>query len=583
MAVISGMTFTTLGGKIKQLVSGPTTNTLLIIGTAQDGPLNTPVRIDDAVSAEKIFGPASYSNGYLDPVTGAESGKYAGSTLPIAIAQALAAGCTDVAVVRASGAKASLTLGSGSYLSGYARNPGRIYNQQSVTLGVSAGTYSFTITQPLAKGGNVTLTGDATSTSLGELINQVNGSFANKVIDLDDQNPTITQFLGLSVNSLAAQITGTATFTGGTNGCFARGETFGPENFTAAGSGLFGYALGLVDSVTGTFESIRNQRFAFDVAVLTGINVDDQVSNSNPTSTTILNSFADFIYACSTEIRPCHGVMSVRSHGLRDDNRIIDYINGNLNATSYGYWNQSAKWLKAGPFLYTGRTLSGPNGTLMDVFEYVSVVAGPDVIYNHPDMGGDYNANPAVGIAALWTTIPPEQSTVQTALPGVKGYTKPFPQRYATALANGVGASLSQSLTGGGAYVVLVRDQIDTTGNLVINDDVTAGQRNGLFRSYQTRHITCSIQKDLQTALRPFLGKATGPGTKAAMEAAVVNVLEGYAQSEGLKGGRGVGYDFVIQMAGTDAALGIVAVNLELSVANAIRQIKLTVAVRQTQ
>jgi hypothetical protein len=582
MAIRTGFTSSLFGGKIKQIVEGPSTNTLLIIGTAQDGPLNSPVRITDGTQAERVFGPANYSKGYLDPTTGTESNKYAGSTLPLAIAQAIAAGARDIVAVRASGTKATVTLGGGGYLTGVARNPGRIYNTQSVSLGIVGDLYTFTLTQPLTKGGNLVLTGSASGTTLGEFIIRVNTNFANKSIDFNDTSATVNPYLASTLSSIYAATSGTANFTGGTNGCFARGETYGPEHFTTSGSGLFDYALGLVNATTGTFQSIRDSRYPFDVAVLTGVHVDDQVTaGGNATSTSLLNDFADFIDAVSSEQTQCHGVMATRSNPLRDNADIITYANDSLLATSYGYYRQASKWIKAGPILATGRTRSGTNGTLKDVFSNVSVVAGPDVIYNHPDMGGDYNYQPHVSYAAFLTTIPPEQSTTQRTLPGIKGYTRPFPQSTAVLLGNGVGADLNNNVSGGGAYVVLVRDQISPLGPLVINDDVTASARDDFFRNYQQMNMCASIQKDIQVALRPFIGQTLGYGTQAAMEAKVENVLAGYALSGGLRGSRGEGYDFSIEMAGTEAALGIVTVLLELALSSAIRQIKLNVSVRQ--
>jgi len=582
MSVIPGITFTTIGGKIKQIVEGPTTNSLLIIGTALDGPLNKPVRIDDATQAEKLFGPANYSNSYLDPITGTETGKYAGATLPLAIAQAISAGCKDITVVRASGTKATVTLGSGGYLVGTAQNPGRIYNSQTMSLGISGDTYTFTLTQPLSKGGNLSFTGSASGTTLGEFITRVNGAFANKVVEIDDSADALNPFLASTLSSLTASITGTASFSGGTNGCFARGETFGPEHFTAAGSGLFGYAGGLVAAVTGTFQSLRNQRYGADIICLTGINVDDQVTaGGNATSTSIINDFADWVDAMSAEIMPCHGVIGTRSFTSRDDNQVINWLTSNLLATSYGYFKQASKWIKAGPILYTGRSRAGARGTVNDVFTNVSVVAGPDVVYSHVDMGGDYTTSPVVAYAAFLTTIPPEQSATQTPIPGIKGYTRPFPHTYATLLQNGVGADMNNNISGGGAYVVLVRDQVNPLANLVVNDDVTAGQRDSNYRNYQARHMTASIQKDLQTALRGFLGQASGLDVRAAMESRIENVLEGYNMSGGLRGSRGVGYDYRVEMLGTEGNVGIVTVFIELALANAIRQIKLVVSIRQ--
>jgi hypothetical protein len=580
MAQYPGVSFTTIGGKIKQIVNGPATNSLLIIGSALDGPINQPVSITDPTQAEQVFGPANYRNGYLDPTTGTETGKYAGATIPLAISHAIAAGCQDIRAVRVTGTKATATMGSLA-VPITARYAGRVYNTRTVTTSISGNTFTLAATQPLAKGGTFTITADASGTTLAEFIARVNGAFANKVIDLDDTDAGVQASLSSSLSSISSTLTGTATLTGGTNGCFARSDDYGPENFTSAGSGLFGYATALITQDTGTFDAIRNQRAGFDICLLTGVCVDDQVvAGANATTTSIMNDFADFIDACKAELQPCHGVICTRSHGKRDDASIISYVNSNLLSTTAGYYSQPNKWIKAGYILYTGRLRPGARGTIQDIFANVSVVAGPDAIYNHPDMGGDYTWNWGASYAALLTVIPPEYSTTQQPLPGVKGFTRPYPQKYAQKLLDGVGSN-GQEISGMGAYVTLVKDQRAPNGPLVVNDDATAAARDSQFRNFQTHHMCNSIQKDLQNALGRYVGQPSGPGILAAMEAAVQNVLDGYVVSEGLRGGRGIGYDFQVVMAGLDGAIGTISVILELALSTAIRKINIITSVRQ--
>jgi len=87
-----GSQFTPISGRIKSFTSGPTTETLLIIGTAVDGPLNLPIKITDAAEAERLFGPATYTGDYLNPVSSTADDKNNGASLPKAFAQAIAAG-----------------------------------------------------------------------------------------------------------------------------------------------------------------------------------------------------------------------------------------------------------------------------------------------------------------------------------------------------------------------------------------------------------------------------------------------------------------------------------------------------------
>jgi len=108
---IPGPYHITQGAKIKQAINGPTTERLLIIGTAVDGPINSPMPITSASQAESIFGPASYSRGYLSPITSSEDGLPNGATLPLFISQAINAGCTNIYAVRASGSYAAAVSG----------------------------------------------------------------------------------------------------------------------------------------------------------------------------------------------------------------------------------------------------------------------------------------------------------------------------------------------------------------------------------------------------------------------------------------------------------------------------------------
>ena len=172
MSANPGFSFTSLQNTIKQLTDGPLTNRCLILGSALDGPIGVPVKVD-ATNVAKFFGPAAYQGGYYDPVTGGESGKYAGATIPLAVSQVLAAGCQDIYAVRVSGDYATGTLGSLA-IAVTSRNPGRIYNTVALSAALSGNSFSLVLTQPNIKGGTITLTSDATGTTLGEFISRVN-------------------------------------------------------------------------------------------------------------------------------------------------------------------------------------------------------------------------------------------------------------------------------------------------------------------------------------------------------------------------------------------------------------------------
>jgi hypothetical protein len=576
MSKYPSFTFTTIGEKAKAIVDGVQTLTVLVIGSALDGPLNTPTRVANNQDCEAVFGPANYATGYLDPVTGVESGRPAGATIPLAVSEAFAGGCQDVYVMRVAGTKATATLGSGSYLAFKAKNPGRIYNGNTITYSFVGTTYTLAISQPLVKGGNITLTGSTTGSTLLDLLLQINNSGSNRLVNVDETATLIQTYLGTPLSALAPNLTGTATLTGGTNGCFAQGDDYGPEQFTMAGTGLFGYAQALVAEDTGTFDSILNNRFGPDVVVLTGVHLDDQLTNgAGATTTSIAVDFADYLAKASAEIQPVVGILGTRAFFGREDSEIINYIKNNLKATAPAYWDQNAKWIKAGPIMYLGSTTTGYNGT-QDLFSNLIVCSGPPVVFNHKGMNGDYTANFGAAYAGFLSSLPPESSSVQQPIPGIKAYGKPWPYMHARTLLDGVGGSATVS--GKGAYVCLVKSQISNSGPLVVNDDVTAADRNDFFANLRERMLVNSIHKDIKNKLAPHLGKSAGAERIALMEAAVLNILEGYNQSGALFGGRGVGFDYEVKMSGADTSA--IIVRYEITPARTIRKINQVAIVR---
>jgi hypothetical protein len=541
---------------------------LLIIGTAVDGPINRPIRITDAQQAEKIFGPANYSKGYKDPITSTESGNPNGATIPKAIGQAIAAGCSDIYVCRAAGSYAASASAFSSKLNIKAVYPGRVYNEVTCAVTNATTSITFTLTQPSIKGTSFSTT-FASSLTVGDMIDRINGDRRNSTIYINRE--TYPTYLGSACTAIGS---GSVTLAGGTNGCQALGEDYATS--------LNGYATALTTTDTGTFDVLLGMRFRFNVAVLTGVHLDDQVvDGGNATTTTIASDFVYYLDQVSTEISPCHGVMGVRPPNLREDSSLITYINNSLLATASGAWDTTMRWNKAGYFLYTGWTRTDPVAGTVDLGKLLSVCAGPECVFTNNDIGR-YTDNFHVAYAAMLTTIPPERAPIFKTIPGVTTYGTPLPAKYCNKLVEGVGYSQANDLTGQGAYVTLTRNPRDPFGPMVIFDDSTVAARDDYFRNYQLIHLCNSIHNDLDFALSGFIGGPSSHATLAAMEAQCQNILDGYVASNALKGSRGQGYDFRITMEGTDEALGIVRVYLDLFPATAIRKIYFVVQVKQS-
>jgi hypothetical protein len=577
-----GSDFTTISGKIKAFTSGPTTERLLIIGTAVDGPLNSPIRISDATEAERIFGPGTYSNGYKNPVTSTTDDANNGATLPRAFAQAIAAGCTDIYLCRATGTYASSPSAFSSRLDIQSVNPGRIYNEVSIAMHASGGYVNVIVTQPSIKGVTYS-TQYSSSLTWGDMIDRINGDRRNATFEIFKE--TYSSYLPSGCYTVAPTSYTSVTLAGGTNGTNAPSEDYATS--------LDGYATKLTTPDTGTFDSLYGKRSKFDVAVLTGIHIDDQVVTSgaaNPAGgtftaadeyqRTIATDFVLFLDAMSSEVGPCFGVIGCRPPGLRTESRIINYVNDSLLSTSAGKYNANMKWNKAGYFLYTGWRRTDPVAGEVDLGQRLAVVAGPEVVYQHPKLG-NYTDQFHVSYASMLTTIPPERAAVFKPLSGPVAYGTPIPTQYCNKLVEGVGFSASADLSGKGAYVVLTRDPRNPNGPMVVFDDVTASARDDYMRNHQLVHLCNSIHNNLEAALGGFIGGPTSPAALAAMETVVQNVMDGYVQSSAFRGSRGSGYDFRIYMSGADQALGLVRIQLEIAPATSLRKIYFVVAVRQ--
>lgn len=579
-----GSDFTTIGGKIKAFTSGPTTERLLIIGTSVDGPLNFPVKITDITTAERIFGPATYSNGYKNPMSGSADDKNNGSTIPRAIAQAVAGGCTDIYVCRATGNFATAPSAFSSKLDLRSTFPGRLYNE--VSLGLQSpngsGLLSVTLTQPNIKGETFTTT-YASSLTVAEVIDLINGDSRNRTLEIIKD--TYASIHASACTTLGTSALVTVGLSGGTYGTAAPGEDLATS--------LNAYASGLSATDFGTFDQLLGQRFRFNVCVLTGIHIDDQVvdngyakpgggtwSAADEYQVSIATDYVLWLDRMSQEVGPCFGIIATRPSGIRNVNSLVAYITGALLTSSAGKWNSSLRWNKAGYWMYNGWFRPDPVAGNLDLGQRLGVVAGPEVVFSHPKLG-NYTDMFHVTYASMLTTLPPERAPIFRQLPGIISYGTPIPAKYANRLVQGVGFSEDNNLSGRGAYTILTRNPRDPLGPMVIYDDVTASYRDDYMRNYQLVHLCNSIHNNLDFALGSFIGGPTSPSALAAMETVVQNIMDGYVASSALRGARGVGYDFKISMTGTDEALGAVRVYLEVSPATALRKIYFVVAVRQ--
>ncbi len=642
---LPGVYTNVLGGKIPINNPSDLTEAVLYIGPALDGPLNEAIKINSLDEFERIFGPAVFSSDYLDPLTTTATNRFIGPCLHTAVHQAIQNGARNIKVARATGAYALNATAFTSLLNLRSKFPGAIYNQAALSIvnDVAGTAATVTIHQPFTKGGNYSLT-FAVGATVEDLITDLNNEPKNKCIYADPQSfiatqstllntlqgavttqtgaagatKTLTAATDSSVTPVIVSATaggpvltglthtlaynGTnwvVTFVGataatvttvnynlpvkmslssGTNGLRVRGDSYGPENVT----GVNGFFSALTAAGSGTFDSLYDAQTIFQVACLVGLYIDDQiVDGAGATNATVADAFVNFLDKTCADITPCFGVLACRPPLASDVTKLNAWIDGSLLATSYGAYNSALRWNKVGPMLYDGfvRTDEYSEDGTFDLGSRFSVVAGPECVFVHPQ-AGRYTEMPHAAIAAKMVVTAPERSVQNQPIGGVLAYGIPFPLTKMKVLSLGVGATTQ--LSGRGRYIFLDKDTSNPVAGFKIKDDPSAARTDNIFRDHNTMHLANAIQNTLQVALAGYIGQSRSPGQLAAMENTVRNVLQGYAQSGGLRGGEGQGYWFKLDEDGTDAALNLVRLNITIRPSNVIDTIVINFGVKPT-
>lgn len=266
------------GDRLVAVTPANQTETVLVIGTAQDGPSGEPIIINSPAQAGQVYGPADYSKGYLSPVTSATApGTYAGATLPLMIQQAFDGGAKNVIAVRAGGVQAAKTLNStlNGTFTVTANYAGRIYNQCTVALGVATSAPTVTLSYPSVKSSSSnpkTYTFTNAVSTLADVVTAINA----------DQNIVTLAAVDAETNIIytatrtAIVSSATRTFAFAASGALS-GGTY-PTVVTVAGSApgsliTDGVVVGDILIGTGSATATHNQTFTVTAVSETSMTV----------------------------------------------------------------------------------------------------------------------------------------------------------------------------------------------------------------------------------------------------------------------------------------------------------------------
>jgi len=359
---------------------------------------------------------------------------------------------------------------------------------------------------------------------------------------------------------------------------FLSGTTQGTNGTSAPNEDFSGNETGYYNLLTqpyGTFSVLSNA--TFDIAVLTGIYADDQVSNTNPTTQSVAWDFANFLYNVSTQQQPVHGVIGLRPTGLSAPPALTNYANNDLLNPNPGYYSQTARWINFGYFMAQGFYGTDPDtGAQVDIGRYLSVVAGPDLIFSQKDLGF-YLENGAAAYAGLITSLPAQQATTNHAIGSIKRLNGAYPRSVNEQLNQGMGYQQQPFIPGGSAYVTFRYSNY--LGAPIVVADNTCAQRSSDYATLQVLRICNLATFMVESVCRPFIGQPNGVDSRTAMQTQINTALGTLVNAGALIGGDGNGYKFTISSDPVELVMGQVTVTLFLRPALQIKYIKVVVSV----
>lgn len=544
MAAVPGYSFTLREGNIVPVLTTTITDSLMIIGTALDGPVNTPVTLSDLDTASSVFGPMVFRAEYKNPDTGVADNARSSNDLVEAVERALAAGCTNIIAVRVPGALATADVQAlqapvGNVLQVQGLFHGNVYNgvQLTVTSGTTNSTWQ--LVQPAERGGTITGSLPTSTAKLGDLVNAVNNHADNGTVRIvvhpsqTDPAATLGRPLTALFNASATPpVTSvTVTLSGGLDG--TRPQRFSTSNGYKSILDL------LTHPTTGTFALVGESEV--DYVYLSCLYADDQVATTADKSAIV--EFAKFIHGLSGQ-KSCHGVLGARPYVAPDlASASVYYQQAYLDSTS-GVADATTGRIKIGYFLANHPDMvKEVDGVQVDFGRYLSIVVGMPCKFRSWQIG-EYVENAAASYAGMLTTLSPAEISAFRTPRGVLDVVGVrIPKATFEAMMAGV------PLTGGGnggSYVVM-RPPLIAGGTPIVANDTTAAQSTSVFHYQSNVRIANVASKYLRAALIPFLGRPNTQETLTAMATAVRSVLNRLVEIGALLGGEGLGYRFALE------------------------------------
>jgi hypothetical protein len=562
------MAFTTKDQGLTLVRTRPTSDLVLIVGPAVDGPTEQIIPLDTIPVVESLYGPTQFTTDYARPSGVAQEDPFNGNHLLKALKEVMSGGATNIALLRVGGTKASGSLvvagnaASGTLL-GTAIYGGRVYNTATVAFVSGATSGQATISQPDSKGGDfvVSWSGSSSGLTVREIVDRINNDSRNKTVRLD--------YNTISASAAARLLNGTVSLTGGLDGTFRDDTSYRANLYTA-----------LTDATSGALQFLEDVQDKADIVYLAGIYLDDKVvTGGAATTTSIANAFSAYL-GRRTYDNPQIGVLGVRPLADASDRTKIAAHFTALTTTSAGArGSTSDEWNNAGYFMNNGFLYQDAAMNLnLDAGGYLQIVAA-DVVIGDPNIGL-YTESAAGIYAGTLAFLKPHVAASSKEVRGFYKIPYLFSRSQLNTLTGGMGRDLTRNYEGASAYVT-IRD----FDGIVFTRDVTASFRNSDFSDLQPLRLANAVHKGVRQIARPYISGPNDISVRLALETQIKGFLDGLVDAHAILGGEHVGYEVDIRGGDVDPTsnrLGILEINIVLVPALQIKTIKVNVSLGLT-
>lgn len=454
------------------------TDSVTLIGTAEDGPLFTPIRISRIEEAEQIFG-AYHNNGISN-----------GRTLVIGARQAYGAGCRDIRLVRIPHAtKAFMTLKDavdGDKLIISAANIGTKYNDIKIE-----------VTEADIKVWNLT---DAAVEPLGEptfaFAYTAETTFEELVNAFNENKETTGVVLSLPEAVVKTDTVGTLTAVGPV--------TLGSTEGTAAVE----FELGTYDGVekdTIRYQLLQAYTYLMDYETSIVVPLDVAVKTQGDVVDPVdAEKLADFCAEANSRESRVIGVIAAEELGKYEPGDIAMLVTKLTGE-------------QAPSNLYKGQ-----NG--QDIGKFISIVVAESIFYD--GNLGMYSDKSAAAYAGLIASLPPHSATTNKVIPNVRGL------RY------NLHPSQLDVLTE--ARYVTFRNR--SGRGTVVTDGITCARPLSDFQRLSTLRIANSVVNVVRQVTEPFIGEAMEESRLDAINTAIESGLRSLKDGKAVQDYRFVVY-----------------------------------------